>query len=92
MTSASTSTANFKFGTLTSGTPFVIGAADLTLPATMTLTSAAGGRLIELSTDGVNFYTPTYDATTANMVNVSIRSPIRVIRITGANADTWNLR
>lgn len=92
MTSSSTSTANFKYGTLANTSPFVIGAADLSLPATVTLTSAAGGRLIELSTDGVNFYTPTYDATTAGMINVSIKSPIKVIRLTGAANDTWNVR
>lgn len=83
---------NYKYGTLTSATPIVNGATDFYLPATITLTSAAGGRLIELSTDGVNFYTPTYDSTTANMVNVSVKSPIKVFRLTGATNDTWNVR
>lgn len=84
--------ANFKFGTLLNATPIVLGATDLYLPATVTLTSAAGGRLIELSTDGVNYYTPTYDATTANMINVSIKSPIKVVRLTGTTNDTYNVR
>lgn len=83
---------NLIDGTLPSATPVVRNASNMDLPATITLTSAAGGREIALSTDGVNFYVPTYDATTAGMINVSVRSPIKCFRLTGATNDTWNLR
>lgn len=83
---------NYRFGTLANGNSFVVGATDLYLPATITLTSAAGGRAIELTSDGTNWYTPTYDTTTANMINVSVKSPIKAYRVTGQAADTWNTR
>lgn len=87
-----TTSSNFKYGTLPSTSPVVIGAGTMPVPFTITLTSAAGGRLIELSTDGTNFFTPTYDATTAAMITVAVKAPIKVFRLTGAANDTWSTR
>lgn len=83
---------NFKYGTLASTNPFVVAAAEFYLPATITLTSADAGRKIELTTDGTNWYQPTYDASPATFINVSIKSPIKAFRVTGAVNDTWNSR
>lgn len=85
------------------GAPFALGLLAATqqivsmnrapLPATATLTSTAGGRLIELSTDGGNnFFTPTYDANTTAMINVSIASAVSHVRFTGSANDPWSIR
>ena len=62
-----------------------------TFPCTATLKSSAGGRKIELSTDGVEFYTPAYDVTTATMLVVAILSPVAYIKLTGAAGDAWGV-
>lgn len=83
----------FKTGTLADSTPVAVNVANYTFPATMTLTSSAGGRLIELSSDGgLNYFTPTYDATTTPMINVSVNSPISHARFTGQAGDVWSAR
>ena len=81
---------NTRYGNLPVGGVKVLSGNELQLPATLTLTSAAGGRAIELSNDGVNFFTPTYDATTANMISVSVKSPIKVYRITGLVGEQYS--
>lgn len=82
-----------KTGVLANGTPLAVSVGCMDAPMTATLDSAAGGRLIELSSDGgVNYWTPTVDATTASMINVSILSPVSHVRFTGAAADVWNVR
>lgn len=79
-------------GTLTSTTPFVRALSGLSLPSTLTLDSTAAGRLIELSTDGgVNYFTPSYDANTLAMINVSLLSKATHARFTGQAADTWSI-
>lgn len=80
-------------GTLLDSNPFVIGMGGMNIPSTVTLTSAAAGRLIEVSTDGgTNYFTPTYDASTAGMINVGLFAPVSHVRVTGAAADTWSVR
>lgn len=79
-------------GTLANGTPVVQALAGASLPATLTLDSTAVGRLIELSTDGgVNYFTPTYDATTTPMINVSLLSKATHARFTGQASDNWSI-
>lgn len=63
---------------------------DLTIPCVLTLTSSNAGRKIELSTDGVTFFTPTYDVTATNMINVALFARVRSFKLTGAVGDTWN--
>lgn len=84
--------AAFAAAPITSGTPVVVALGGIPLPFTVTLTSAAGGRLIELSTDGTNYFTPTYDATTAAMINVAVRAPVTHARFTGQAGDRYSVR
>ncbi len=84
---------SFQTGTLTNGTPLAVNVANNPTPMTATLDSAAAGRLIELSSDGgTNYFTPTLDAVTTPMVNVSILSPISHVRFTGESGDIWSVR
>jgi hypothetical protein len=83
--------ANRHSGVLPVGGVVVQSALHLFIPATITLTSTDAGRKIELSTDGTNYYQPTYDVTQAGMINVSVQSPIRTFKITGAAGDTWSI-
>lgn len=61
-------------------------------PMTATLKSAAGGRKIELATVAGELYTPVYDANTATMLNVSVKSPALTVKFTGAIGDIWSIR
>lgn len=85
-----------KTGTLTSGTPVVVvPVGDMEVPATATLTSAAGGRLIEFSSNGGlagSWYSPVVSNTNAAMINVHIAAPITHVRFTGAAADVWRVQ
>jgi hypothetical protein len=81
---------NTRYGNLPASGVKVLSGNELQLPATITLTSAAGGRAIELSNDGTNFFTPTYDANTASMISVSIKSPVKVYRITGLVGEQYS--
>lgn len=81
-------------GSIISGIPVVIGFQDwFALPATTTLKSGAAGRLIEYSTDGgVEYFTPTYDRTSATMLISIANARLSHIRITGQAGDTWSVR
>lgn len=82
-----------KTGALANATPFVVAVGGMDTPMRATLTSAAGGRLIELSSDGgANYWTPAVDVTSVGMVNVVILAPVSHVRFTGAAADIWNVR
>lgn len=82
---------NARYGVLPVGGIQTLDGNGLQLPATLTLTSADAGRKIELTTDGTNWFQPTYDVTTASMINVSIKSPIKVYRFTGAASDPYSV-
>lgn len=69
----------------------VIPMAGAPLPATVTLTSTDAGRKIEVSTDGTNFFQPTYDATVTAFINVVLRGSVRSIRLSGAVNDPWSV-
>ena len=80
----------FNYGTLPSSTPVKIPMWGAPLPTTITLKSSAGGRLIELSTDGgVEFFTPAVDTSSATMQVVILNASVTHTRITGAASDTW---
>jgi hypothetical protein len=60
------------------------------LPGSITLKSAAAGRLIELSTDGgTEYFAPAVDVQSGTMQIVVVNAPITHFRVTGAAADTY---
>lgn len=74
-------------------TSIIVGMNQAPLPCTVTLSSTAGGRLIEVSTDdGTNWFSPTLDVTQANFINVAIKAPVSTVRITGNIGDRWSIR
>lgn len=76
-----------------SATPIVVQMIGAPLPCAVTLASAAGGRLIELSSDGgVNYYTPALSVSTVPMALLNVVNPVSHVRITGATNDTWSIR
>lgn len=84
-----------KTGVLADATPLVVAIGNMEVPLTITLTSAAVGRLIELSSNGAlvgSWYTPTIDATTAAMINIAVRAPVTHARLTGAVGDVWRVQ
>ncbi|MDB5777595.1 MAG: hypothetical protein JWP38_3728 [Herbaspirillum sp.] len=88
-------TTNFDSGTIDASTVAIVPAAihGCQMPLTATLKSAAGGRAIQLSTDGgVEYFTPTVDTTSATMLIVIIGAPVSHIKFTGAAGDTWSVR
>lgn len=77
-------------GTLTSTTPVVVNMENIKFPCTVTLKSAAGGRLIQLSVDGgVEYFIPTLDQTTATMMALAVNAPVSHAKFTGQAGDTW---
>lgn len=82
-----------KTGVLADTAAFPVAIGDLNCPITLTLTSAAGGRLIEVSSNGgLNYYSPTVTNTVAGMINIAITTPITHARFTGAAADVWRVQ
>ena len=76
-----------------STTPVLIPMNGAPLPCTVTLKSAAVGRLVEISTDGGTEYsTPTTTLTTATQMVLAVTYPISHVRVTGATNDTWSIR
>lgn len=78
-------------GAALGSTTKVTSGQDMAFPATVTLTSADGTRKIELSTDGINFFQPTYDTTAAAFIAVAVLSPVRAIKFTGLTTDTYTI-
>lgn len=81
-----------KQGTLADAQPFAVSVGGNEVPMTVTLTSSAVGRSIELSSDGVNYWTPPRDADTVPMLNVVVSAPISHVRFTGSANDKWSVR
>jgi len=78
--------------TLENTTPVVFSLFDnsCTAPITATLKSSYASRLVEFSTDGgVEYFTPSYDYTSATMIVVSSVVPITHIRFTGQANDYY---
>lgn len=81
----------YRSGVLPNSTVQTIVMAGAPCPCTVTLTSAAAGRLIQLSTDAISYFTPIYDANTVGMINVSVQSAVQSIQLTGVANDTWSV-
>lgn len=63
-----------------------------TIPSSMTLKSADATRKIEFSTDGgVEYFTPTYDVTSATMLVVTANAGLSHVKFTGLTTDTWSM-
>lgn len=85
----------FQEGILTSGAALVVPILRQTPPLTVSLVSAAAGRLVRLSADGGrNYFTPEYDtdATGPAVITVTVNAPISHIEVTGAANDVWMVR
>ncbi len=68
-------------------TTFIIPRDRLSIPCSVCLRSADAGRKIELSFDnGTEYVTPTYDFSTATMLDVSLLAPA-LVKVTGAVGD-----
>lgn len=79
-------------GSLTSSSPTVVDLRRVDFPCSLTLRSAAGGRLIELSTDGVEYFTPAaLDVTSSTQQVLVINRRVMYARLTGAASDTWSI-
>lgn len=72
---------------ISSGTTYTFGMGNLLLPLTIQLNSTDGGRKIELSCDGTNFFEPTYDVNVAGYLTVVINAPYYQVKCTGALND-----
>lgn len=64
-----------------------LGIGGLTYPFTIAFNSSAGGRLVELSADGINYFTPEYDVTASGQLVVTVSAPIAKMRFTGTVGD-----
>ena len=83
-------------GTLATGTNDVVILSSLNdgyvpLPSTVFLNSVAGGRQIEWSFDGTNYYVATPDGSNANQIYVKINAGIYSLRFNGTAADAWRI-
>jgi len=79
--------------TIPDTTPVVVPMNGAPLPCTVTLKSAAAGRLIELSTDGGTEYFPLApDMSSATQTAGAVKAPVSHVRITGAALDTWRIQ
>lgn len=79
-------------GTLTATTALIPITNALTTPATIVLNSSAGGRAIQLSMDGTNFYpavSPTQTLT--SQIYYVLNFPVSAIQFTGAVNDTYSI-
>lgn len=75
------------------GTSFTQNFNGHRVPMTLTLASVSGTRNIQISTDnGVNYFTPQFDANTTGMINVVINAAITNAQFTGSNGDLWSIR
>jgi hypothetical protein len=84
----------FESGTLDVSAVAVlpIGLRGRDLPLAATLKSAAGGRKIEVSTDGgTEYFQPTVDVTSATQLTLVLNAPVTHIKFTGAQNDTWRV-
>jgi len=83
----------WRGATAPSATPIIVDMNGAPLPCTITLKSAAAGRLIELSTDGgVEYFGAPPDMSSATSLVLSVLAPVSHCRITGTTADTWSIR
>ena len=69
---------------LTGETSVIVDCNGVKYPASVTLKSSDASRKIEVSTnDGLEYFTPPVDITTATMHVVSLNAPVTNIRATG---------
>lgn len=82
-----------KPANIPSATPVVVAMAGAPLPCTVTLKSAAVGRLIEASTDGgTEYFTVPLDMSSATQIAAALLAPVTHVRVTGTTNDTWSIQ
>ena len=64
-------------------------ATKLAYPCSVQFASSNASRAIDLSIDGTNYFTPTYDVVASAQLVVAVLAPVRNIRFTGAANDVW---
>lgn len=82
-------------GTLTNTTPVVVDLLNKPIPCTISLKSAAVGRLVRFSANGVaaaDWFTPEYDLTDVNKIIVVLTTPMSKIEFTGQSGDVWSIQ
>lgn len=82
----------FAYGTIPESTIKYANCAGAPIPMALYLTSTNASREIAISTDGVNYFVPSYDASPAAFISVAIMAPIHSVRFTGAPGDAWGVR
>lgn len=85
-----------RSGALSGATPVVVSVGSMDFPITVTLSSAAAGRLIEASSTGDqsagSWYPLTPGGTTTSMINAAIMASVSHIRVTGQAGDTYRVQ
>jgi hypothetical protein len=77
-------------GIIDSSGVYVIGGLRAPYRGTVSLTSVAAGRKIELSINGgADYFVPQYDVEETGVIGLVIKAPITDIRFTGAEGDIW---
>lgn len=69
------------------GTTLITALGGMKLPVTITLKSADVTRKIELSTDGVEYFSPIIDISSPTMLVTTLNAPVVNIRVTGVVSD-----
>lgn len=82
----------YQEGVIPAGGTITVNIAVTNLPASITLSSTAGNRAIELTTNGADFFAPPVDVTQTNFITVALMAPVMEMRLTGDADDKWNIR
>lgn len=78
-------------GAIPAATYSIVSMEGHPFPCTLSLTSTAVGRKIEISTDGTNYTEPTLDTTETAFCVLVLTAPVLKVKFTGAAADTWRI-
>lgn len=60
-------------------------------PLTLSLTSVAAGRRIELSNDGSTWFDGVLDLVADDQIAIVLAAPLRAVRLTGSPGDVWGM-
>ena len=80
---------NTTFGVIPAEGFIVKSAMSLIPPYTVYLTSVAGNRAIEFSSDAVSYAASDSQNTATNTITAGVDYKVRTIRVTGTPGDKW---
>lgn len=84
---------SYQNGVLLNSSPFIVNAANNSIPTTVSLSSAATTRKIEVSIDGgVNWLSIPYTSAVVGAISLVANAPISHVRLTGSTGDAWSMR